>query len=521
MSTPIPSYFGQTGDPIIDGVTTGYYWRLGADRTIDWSISDGFAGEHWNNEPYLQAQIGAMLGTFSYYANVKFNYVGYYTTPYVAYGAGSEINVSLDSQYFFSSSNTWARSFFPEPTTTLYTGDSGDVFLNMNSPANTLSSYAPGSAGWMVFLHELGHAVGLKHPHDDGGTGRPTLEQLGLGSLDIDYATIMSYNDDYNWNLRSWDPATPMILDVLALQYLYGKNMNTNASDTFYSLARTGNYQTWWDAGGTDTVSAALQGEGWLVMLPNTRLSSLVDTKAGFAAPGADLALTAPTTLIWLAGDIENATGSNFGDVLVGSDAANRLTGNGGNDFLKGLRGDDVIDGGSGIDIAAFQGLRSQYVITVSTGGTTVAGPDGVDSLTQVERLQFDDVDIATDLGGNAGMTAKLLGAVFGSAAVHNTSFVGIGLNLFDSGWTYTQVADLALDAALGSARSNTSVFDLLYFDTVGSHAAQATADYWVGQLQSGAMSQAQLATFAADMDLNLANIGFVGLTTTGVEYTA
>lgn len=350
--------------------------------------------------------------------------------------------------------------------------------------------------------------------------GGRSLQQLGLGEWNVDYATVMSYQDDFDWNLRAWDPGTPMILDVLALQYVYGKNMATNAGDNTYTLGRSDFYQTYWDAGGVDTLTASTQSEGWLVMLPNQTLSSLVDTKIGLASPLADLSYVAPTSLIWFAGDYENAVGSNFNDALIGSDSANYLIGNAGNDLLRGMAGNDVLDGGLGTDVASFSGYRSQYSVNRSGTSATVVGPDGTDLLTSIERLLFTDVGAAFDLEGNAGLTVKLLGAVFGAGAVRNKAFVAIGLSYFDSGWTYAQVADLAIDAALGSGRTNAALFDLLYFNTIGDHATQSLTDYWVSQLQSGAMTQAQLATFAADMQINLDNINFVGLRASGLEYS-
>lgn len=43
----------------------------------------------------------------------------------------------------------------------------------------------------------------------------------------------MSYADDYGWNRVNWDPATPMLLDVLALQYLYGPMPLAPASSSY------------------------------------------------------------------------------------------------------------------------------------------------------------------------------------------------------------------------------------------------------------------------------------------------
>ena len=104
------------------------------------------------------------------------------------------------------------------------------MYLNIDSEANSYTSYEPGSQGWFLLLHELGHALGLKHPHDDGGTGRPTFEELNRAGLNDDTTTVMSYFDTTeSLNEVSYDPATPMILDVLALQYLYGKNTSTNS----------------------------------------------------------------------------------------------------------------------------------------------------------------------------------------------------------------------------------------------------------------------------------------------------
>jgi len=52
--------------------------------------------------------------------------------------------------------------------------------------------------------------------------------------------------------------------------------------------------------------------------------------------------------------------------------------------------------GGSGIDTAIFAGLRSAYTLTPLSGSSIrVVGPDGTDTLTNVENLAFDDITVA------------------------------------------------------------------------------------------------------------------------------
>jgi serralysin len=98
-------------------------------------------------------------------------------------------------------------------------------------------------------------------------------------------------------------------------------------------------------------------------------------------------------------GSIENAIGSDHADYLSGSTGANVLTGGAGDDVLVGAAGNDTLEGGTGTDRAVYSGNRAAYTISVSGGVTTVTGPDGTDTLTDVERLQF--ADGLYDIGGN------------------------------------------------------------------------------------------------------------------------
>lgn len=274
MSTTT-SYSEQTGISVVDAMTSGYKWVLGPERVINYSVSNGFGGEKWFDPEMVSRYVGVALSTFSQFANVRFQDVGIFENPIAAAAASSDINVSVDgSNLFFDSPNSWALGLFPAPIydNFPYFGAAGGINLNSRSEANFLPSYEPGSQGWFLLLHELGHAMGLKHPHDDGGTGRPTFSQLNLGYLDQDFVTIMTYNDDSAWNRFTWDPATPMATDVIALQYLYGSNKKTNAGNLIHEISKSGMFYTLWDASGNDTLDLSGATESWNLVLPSNNL---------------------------------------------------------------------------------------------------------------------------------------------------------------------------------------------------------------------------------------------------------
>ena len=145
---------------------------------------------------------------------------------------------------------------------------------------------------------------------------------------------------------------------------------------------------------------------------------------------------------------------------------------------------------------------------------SATAGVD--DLLTNIERLRFNDKSIAIDLNGNAGTTVKILGAVFGKESVSNKSYVGIGLKFLDTGWTYDNLAALALDAA--GAKTNEQIVSLLWTNVIGTKPTAADKQPFITLLENG-MTAGALAHLAADTSFNTTNINLVGLAQTGIEY--
>jgi hypothetical protein len=94
--------------------------------------------------------------------------------------------------------------------------------------------------------------------------------------------------------------------------------------------------------------------------------------------------------------------GNELENTMRGNPGANQLSGLAGNDTLFGEGGNDTLDGGAGIDAAAWQPNAAGHRLSFTPNGYVVqdlAGSDGTDTLTNVERLQFADKTIVVERG--------------------------------------------------------------------------------------------------------------------------
>jgi hypothetical protein len=183
--------------------------------------------------------------------------------------------------------------------------------------------------------------------------------------------------------------------------------------------------------------------------------------------------------------------------------------------------GSVFIDGLAGIDTVNFSGLRSAFSINHTATDFTVTGAAQSAHLTNVERVHFDNINVAIDMNGNGGTTAKLLAALFGKSFLDVEQYVGVGIRLLDGGMSELNLATLAANtsefAAVAGSSSNTDFVRLVYHNVVGvDPSAQALANF-VGQLDSGAVTKGGLAVLAAEHALNQINL--VGVNNTGIEF--
>lgn len=208
----------------------------------------------------------------------------------------------------------------------------------------------------------------------------------------------------------------------------------------------------------------------------------------------------------------------------AGSAGNDVLVGGAGIDHLAGFGGDDALDGGPGIDLARFTVRHSEASLAQTALGWSVSSSaEGRDTLTGIERLWFADTHLALDLDGAAGQVAKILGALFGKAAVSNKVYAGIGLSLLDAGVSYADLIGVAIAsdayAQLAGGRSNAQFVDLVYRNVVGSAPDAAQRAYYMGLLDRGEYTQDALALLACETTLNAQQIDLVGLTATGLPY--
>jgi hypothetical protein len=256
------------------------------------------------------------------------------------------------------------------------TGAPGDEAWGMfisNVHPNATSLLNPQSSSWVpqIYIHELGHVLGLKHPFGN------TLPVLSDAEDNFDL-TVMTYGS------RSPGIAAPQgiqlqPLDIAALQYLYGPSkIAANATtDNSYTLDASGRNFIW-DGGGIDRLDAS-SADRRLVL----DLEPLTQGYFG-ASPGSLISNNGQVT-INRGTAIEDVSATRFDDIIFGNNLDNRFFPNGGIDSIDGRDGNDTV-------ILPINSSESK--LYREENALVIASPNGsIVRLKNVETVRYKDGD--------------------------------------------------------------------------------------------------------------------------------
>jgi hypothetical protein len=429
----------------------------------------------------------------------------------------------------------YANYSYTGTTTGQLTSYTADAYIYLDTVATANPAPVAGSWWYQALLHELGHALGLKHPFE-ATADMPTT--LAPPYLDTTGQTLMSYthtSDAYYSQFNEYDLAT--------LQYLYG----SDGLGGDWGLGTTGLYLTGasldesfylpngrvllTDTGGNDTVYydglrqeytiTPLQGGAWLEVSGN-EADHLISTSIEYCS-FADGTLATSSLFASPGGFIFGGDGS---DLLVGSEGSDLIMGGSGNDIFMGAAGDDMLHGGEGLDTAFFAEKMDDLVLSQQGEVWTARSDSREVTLISVERLQFSDCKLALDLDPNqaAGQTALLMTAVLGKEALADSATIGMVLEQLDNGVTLLQASTLIVDSGwfqAGTEGTDADFVRTVFQNMLGEAPSAAMQDNYLDLLQEygGDMSQAELLAYATLSEENQQHVDLIGLQQSGLVY--
>lgn len=362
---------GRTGTAIIDGVLSGYEWTA---TSIQYSFPTLSSVYNYNT--------GGRASTFSEVSSAQKTVAQFALDadrgPAASAGFSVEGFTNLNISRDFSPDTTSPEAIrFANTTTNTNTAvgyypssssASGDTWYN----DGRYESPTAGNYAWHTHIHEVGHALGLKHSQDTGGSFGPMQSQYDH----MEY-TVMAYRSYEGAALNGYTNETwgyaqsYMMADIAGLQAMYGADFTTNSGNTVYKWnPNSGDtlingavaidaganriFATIWDGGGKDTYDLTAYSNALDIDLRPGESSKFSQVQTANLNRGTEYAEGNIYNALQYNGDtrslIEDVKGGSGSDRIVGNEANNRLEGRNGNDTIYGKGGNDTLVGGNNND---------------------------------------------------------------------------------------------------------------------------------------------------------------------------
>ena len=269
----------------------------------------------------------------------------------------------------------------------------GNIYIAYKTSFN----YQKGSYNYITIVHELGHAIGLAHPHDEGGNSTifdgvtSAFGDFGTYNANLQPLTIMTYNDTQSPYVPNTQSSSGFLstfgpIDIVALQYMYGKNPNFNIGNTTYTFPNSTTNKFWetiYDAGGINTIDASSSTTNTVINLNDSTIQNNTNLAGVSLSSNAFGGLTIAKGV-----SIQNVITGTADDTIVGNELDNTITiTNGGN---------DTIDGADGYDTVIINNNRSNVSITVNDQENTITLSDNSNTITlkNCEKIIFNDQEV-------------------------------------------------------------------------------------------------------------------------------
>ena len=331
-------------------------------------------------------------------ARLGFNLITSYTGVTFDLSLTPDASIRIAGATSLPGNEGGSHASYPKNNGSTISNAAGDVFLGENGDpkppppedGEPKKAQLYGNDTFATIIHEIGHAMGLKHPFEVYPNGAISASRNDIEFTVMTYSSFLSGEVSVDANTTAPDGSSVsgyMMYDIAALQEMYGADFGKAKTDI---KAADKDTYTWNPTTGQQLING--------LPVPNTGttetkkifttvwtkgaettydLSNFDENQVDDLRPGqwlrfssgqlADLNREAPegTPEYQAQGNVYNSllyhgdTRSEIGtlmtgagnDTIVGNDLANKLYGNKGNDTIDGGIGDDLLYGGDGDDV--------------------------------------------------------------------------------------------------------------------------------------------------------------------------